>query len=84
MTTIIWFSVVVLSFEATIFGNGSALALGLLLATIGMILEIYWRTVSPWIIVPVAFVVAPFITAYMWIRHPRQCWRLWRDSRGLY
>jgi hypothetical protein len=40
MTTIIWFSVVVLSFEATIFGNGSALALGLLLATIGMILEI--------------------------------------------
>jgi UDP-N-acetylmuramyl pentapeptide phosphotransferase/UDP-N-acetylglucosamine-1-phosphate transferase len=29
-----------LSVEAVFFGNGSALALGLLLATIGMILEI--------------------------------------------
>lgn len=40
MTKIIWFAVFVLSFEAAIFGNGSALTFGLLLATIGALLEV--------------------------------------------
>ena len=40
MTLAIWLAVVMLSAEALIFGNGTALIAGLILAAVGMFLEI--------------------------------------------
>ena len=39
MTTILWLAVVMLSVEALIFGNGTALVVGLIMAVIGIFLE---------------------------------------------
>lgn len=39
MTTILWLAVVMLSMEAVIFGNGTALMAGLIMAVIGIFLE---------------------------------------------
>ena len=41
MTAIIWLVVIIMAFEATIFGNDQALIAGLILSAIGIYLE--WR-----------------------------------------
>ena len=40
MTLAIWLAVVMLSMEALIFGNGTAMIAGLIVAAVGMFLEI--------------------------------------------
>jgi hypothetical protein len=40
MHTILWLAVVMLSMEALIFGNGTAMIAGLIVAAVGMFLEI--------------------------------------------
>lgn len=46
--------------------------------------KIYWRTLSPWVVVPVAVIAVPFIALYMWIRHPRRCVNAWRQSKNIW
>lgn len=73
-----WRSILV---NGCLISNGASSAC---FAIVDMKHKIYWRTMSPWIIVPAVLVVTPFIVTYMWIRHPRRCWRLWRQSRGIF
>jgi len=46
--------------------------------------QIYWRTLSPWLIIPAALLVMPFIIAYMWIRYPKKCIEAWKRSKEYY
>ena len=46
--------------------------------------RIYWRTLSPMIMAPLAIMAVPFMVCYMFIRHPRRYIRSWRTSRRLY
>lgn len=35
---------------------------------------------NKWLIILVAVIIIPVIAVWMWVRHPRKCWRELRNS----
>jgi len=39
------------------------------------------KKTSPWVIIPIAVVVVPFIVVYMLAFHPKQTLKAWKEAR---
>lgn len=49
-----------------------------------MKLRIYWRALSPMIVLPLGLILFPVLFIYGIVKNPRQFWRAWRQARKTY